>query len=223
MAEQFYKYFNSSREKSLRVGNVYINTFANIRRMDCGGSIGDLTEGGALNKANYFELDFSAENAKSQYEVLEKLRCVKFSGNKLPHGRLVVANSVMEQSVDAFMYCVTEARDDDYWRGIPVEEGGPYDRCMHIKDMQEFAKRISLVMPYRGGHISFGACEFESNEGLLDNNTLKKPNLRRKPDEEKFRTQKEHRLIILPVGGSRPIEPVLVTIKIEDIVDFITI
>ena len=101
--------------------------------------------------------------------------------------------------MDAYMYCLTTTRNDNYWKDIPESQGGPYDCCIEIPDLGEFSKVLYSALKKQDdkvGDYTIRKVYFESNKGILADNTVKLPCFFRKPDKDGFKQQNELRIVI---------------------------
>jgi len=114
------------------------------------------------------------------------------------------------------MYCVTAARNDDYWAAVSDQQGSPYDSCIEITNFYEFSKRVSMALTGQGISNRYGTkeCFFEENSGIVGK-TFKQPDYFRKSEVHK--TQQEIRTVFLP-STSKSLLPKTLWIDMRELV-----
>lgn len=191
-----YKYFNKKYESAFALGLFYINTFGNIRKYDIKGIINDETEGVVHNNISE-KITISSSNPQHKNIItdLETLGVIKFNGN----GNITMSNFTITNNIDAYMYCVTIERNDNYWNRVPVSQGGPYNGCIEISNFDIFSKQLYNNLMYQDKldeEWSIGEVFYESNQGTIVDGKTKLPDLFRKPEHKDFIMQKELRIVI---------------------------
>ena len=136
MKVEAYKYIEDQYLNSLLNGQIYLNSFSNIRSLDekkIIELIGDDKEGLAINKADCL---FISPELTNYNKVIENLR--KVGGSNFNQGciALIINGTYIKDCNDAWMFCTTNERNDDYW----MEQSG-YNKCIKILDIFIFFER----------------------------------------------------------------------------------
>lgn len=193
-----YKYFHKKFKSDLIRGFIYLNTFHSIRKVYESGLISDPQEGVAVNRSGPVYIDDSTKPA--QQKVIQSLNsdgAITIDGH---FGDLYIGGISHKTTLyDAYLYCVTSIRNDDYWMNIPKSQGGPYKGCIEIYDFYDFVYRISGALHNEGipSLVKIQECFFEDNIGNILDNNIKGPSYFRKPDTSDFRLQKEIRAVFV--------------------------
>lgn len=187
-----YKYFNKKYKIAICSGLFYINTFANIHKGE-EGLINDKTEGKTYNYSGEIYIDNKNNVPKKLFNDLKT--CGIFVDN---NSSLIIENCHFYNEIDSYIYCVTEKRNDNYWKNIPIIQGGPYDCCIEIYDCEEFAKQLYDKLKMQDTEINFMKVDrvfYEQNTGCISKGTTKYLNPFRKPLNN-YEEQKEIRIVI---------------------------
>ena len=207
-----YKYYSSEYQDSVKSGEVFLNTFENIRAFDDANLIGDKNEGLVRTGMN-FNLKPEDPDYKAFADILK-------SGGIRVHGKvpLSVVNGEFEHKTNnVYMYCASKVRNDDYWRS----KG--YDKCLKIKAFDIFRRLIGETLHQQGIKTRGNSrtCFYESNINSVTNTDYKKqkvPSFYRKTVVHE--DQNEVRAIYTPLDNN-PVIPRIVKINISQIAEFL--
>jgi hypothetical protein len=213
MKEIAYKYLEDEYLHSLLKGEIYLNSFSNIRRLEkakMDALIGDNNEGLVLNKTNCLYIGPESPNNERLRKDLREAR-----GSNVGKGSTLISvnGTYTTHFNDAWMFCTSRERQDKYW-----QNKSNYNNCVKILDALEFFERcaIELEKEYKM-RSSWGDCKYEEIWGVIENGTVKKTSYYRKA--KLFKPQKERRFVFEPFMGNASlyIHPKVIKIKVSDL------
>ena len=215
MKDVAYKYLEGRYLEALLNGDIYLNSYSNIRRLEkkkMDELIGDQHEGLGLNKVGCLFIDPSLPNNNKNIENLRKAGGSNFTGGARG---IIIGGKYTRETNDAWMFCASCERNDAYW----MEQSG-YDKCIKINDVFQLFERcaIELEKEYKM-RSSWGDCKYEEIWGVVDNGIVNEPSYYRK--SELFKSQKERRLVFEPFqeNASRNLQPKVIKIKVDDLLE----
>ena len=107
-----YKYYPLQFDAALKAGFVYINTFENIRRIESSNLIGDMNEATATNSVDIsFDPSDPLMASAATNATYGMMDFTRFNAM----GVFITNSSFTATLPDAYMYCVTSERNDEFW------------------------------------------------------------------------------------------------------------
>ncbi|MBK6896340.1 MAG: hypothetical protein IPH06_07095 [Alphaproteobacteria bacterium] len=156
-----YKYYSSQYDYSIKAGFFYLNTFENIRRHDSSQLIGDPQEAVATHSVN---IDiFSDSPATTARLNAATLGMIQISGS---YGTIIRNSNFSSILPNAYMFCVTQVRNDDYWQRVCN-----YNRCLRIENFIDFSGQISIALSEQQIRHAFSIreCTYNQRTGRVTN------------------------------------------------------
>lgn len=196
----------------MQMGFFYLSTVGSIQKSDSALMIGDPLEARVSNKVrNLYISDASApQRAEQFYQLNEMGFSYKGSGQIYMKNFQGFRNN---DPPDAFMYCVTETRNDVYWKSIG------YNSCIEISNFYDFSSRLNKEIDNQGiiNRAITDKCFYEEIEGYVDDGSFKEVSYFRKTP--KHAIQKEIRTIFQP-WRKQILKPKNFYIEASDLIKF---